>query len=536
MPENKSETKNDIIERLHLMMSAKGDFPAMSHTINLIKKQTTQGGDTSVTELANTILNDFALTNRLLRMVNTVFYVKYQMSGKITTISRAVNILGFNQVRNAALSLILFENLTNKSLTADLKESFVMTLVSGIIARELAPTIGISDIEEAFVCSMFHEFGRLLLSFYMPDTYGRVRDDAARRKIDEEKASLELLGASLETIGTTVAGYWHFSEELIYCMQKIKGHEKTHTSTTIEKLRCLANFSNRVCAAIAGSDDPAAEWKKSSAEFIGKFGSCIAISEPQVSKALSSAFCEISKYAREFRFKPDQISFLRKINAIVTPSRAQKDAAAAPSEPIPTTAPGNVGHLVEKNGIHYLELIHEDFNVAETPEEILSKGVQEIAGALLEDFSLNDLLRMILEVMYRGMEFTTVLICIRNTKEPLMAGRFGFGPDISELIKGFQFRIDTKSEDVFNISLSEDQDVLINDAWDERISKRIPAWYRKLTASGSFILIPITVMKMPIGMIYADKEKADEIAVTPSMLRYIKTLRNQALLAIKQRM
>jgi hypothetical protein len=325
-------------------------------------------------------------------------------------------------------------------------------------------------------------------------------------------------------------------------MKRLKSPDKNQPITTIDKLRCLANFSNRLCAAIARSDDPAAEWKKSSADFIGKFGTCISVSDTQVSKALSAAFCEISKYAREFRFKPDQIGFLRKINAIIspttpaTPSRTQKDAAAAPGQPIPTTAPGNVGHLVEKNGIHYLELIHEDFNVAETPEEILAKGVQEIAGALLEDFSLNDLLRMILEVMYRGMEFSTVLICIRNTKEPAMAGRFGFGPNINEMINGFQFRIDQKSEDVFNIALSEDQDVLINDAWDERISQRIPAWYRNLTSAGSFILIPITVMKMPIGMIYADKEKADEIAVTPSMLRYIKTLRNQALLAIKQRM
>ena len=60
MPDN----KNEIIERLHLMMSAKGDFPAMSHTINLIKQQTSEGGDKRKNTMPKITINDFLKKKR----------------------------------------------------------------------------------------------------------------------------------------------------------------------------------------------------------------------------------------------------------------------------------------------------------------------------------------------------------------------------------------------------------------------------------------------------------------------------------------
>lgn len=144
-----------IIEKLNTKILSNSDFPAMGRTVALVNKQTSSESDVSVTELANTILNDYALSNKLLKMVNTVFYIKYQLDGKINTISRAVYVLGFNQVRNAALSLMLFEHISNKATAYDLREGMVMSFMTALIAREVAKQTDVEDVEAAFLCAFF---------------------------------------------------------------------------------------------------------------------------------------------------------------------------------------------------------------------------------------------------------------------------------------------------------------------------------------------------------------------------------------------
>ena len=78
-------------------MRHKASFPALAGTISAINR-VTAGHEHSVQELSNVLLKDFALTNKLLRLVNSTGYG--QFGGSISTISRAVLILGFDAVRD----------------------------------------------------------------------------------------------------------------------------------------------------------------------------------------------------------------------------------------------------------------------------------------------------------------------------------------------------------------------------------------------------------------------------------------------------
>jgi len=51
----------------------------------------------------------------------------------------------------------------------------------------------------------------------------------------------------------------------------------------------------------------------------------------------------------------------------------------------------------------------------------------------------------------------------------------------------------------------------------------------------AFILFPIIVDKKPIGMFYGDKDALGELTIQAKELSLLKTLRNQAVLAIKQK-
>lgn len=79
---NVQASKQKTIELLMSRAKERNDFPAMTRTIDIVKKQTSSANDTSITELTSTILDDFALTSKLLKLVNSVFYINYQLGEK----------------------------------------------------------------------------------------------------------------------------------------------------------------------------------------------------------------------------------------------------------------------------------------------------------------------------------------------------------------------------------------------------------------------------------------------------------------------
>jgi len=160
--------------------------------------------------------------------------------------------------------------------------------------------------------------------------------------------------------------------------------------------------------------------------------------------------------------------------------------------------------------------------------------LQDISNSLIDDaVSINDILRMILEAMYTGMGFAHVVLCIKDGRRNTMCGKFGFGSDVQRLIKAFDFSLAEKP-DVFLVALQNNADILITDIDDPKIATRIPAWYRKNVSARTFVLFPIIVKGKPIGLIYADRPGPGDIAIPEKELSLLKSLRNQAVLAIRQ--
>jgi HD-like signal output (HDOD) protein len=520
------------VVRLKRLIGEKGEFPAMQNTINLVNRQTSPNSDTSITELTNTILKDFALSNKLLKMVNTVFFIKFQLDGKINTISRAIYLLGFTQVRNAALSLMLFEQLGNKTLAADLRDALLASFMSGIIARELSEELGVREKEESFICALFHDLGKLLAIFYMPEDSMKIKGLIHSEGMSEEEAVVSVLNISYENIGISIAKMWQFAEDIIYCMHSSPPSGQTSVYSTNDKLRCVSSFANKLCSMIDRTKDDPDVWSRAVKALLTRYQNCFQVSEKQIKAIVQTAFKETYNYSKTFGFNLKTSPFMKKIGGFLSGTGVV----------IPEIEAVRIkeDHYEDIGGMRILEVpaASPDDPADETPEAIMAKGVQEIANALLEDYTLNDILRMILETMFRGMKFSRVIICIKNSKDMTMEARFGFGDDMGKMTKTFGFHLDAEADDVFNVAVSKQTDILITDIDDTRIRERIPQWWSNIFFNGSktFILIPIVVLKTPIALIYADREKANDIVITPQQLRFIKTLRNQAVLAIKQRM
>ena len=178
--------------------------------------------------------------------------------------------------------------------------------------------------------------------------------------------------------------------------------------------------------------------------------------------------------------------------------------------------------------------LNED-GVPDAAQDILTAGIQDISNSLVDDFSLNDVLRITLETMYRAMGFQRVLLCLKDAKNGVMVGRFGFGPDTNELARKFRFPL-ADAPNVFQLAISKGVDIIISDIDDRKIATKIPDWYRKVVIAKTFVLFPLLIKGNAVAMIYCDREKAGSIVIPEKELSLLKTLRNQALLAIKQSM
>ncbi|MBI4984904.1 MAG: HDOD domain-containing protein [Rhodocyclales bacterium] len=528
-PADAESKKQSTLDFLLRRMRHKSDFPALSDSVSAINKLAVSEKE-SINKLSNTILKDYALTNKILRLVNSAFY-RQVGGGTISTVSRAVIVLGFDAVRNIAITVLLFEHLQDKGNARELKEGFLRSNLAGLLGRDASRNIMAREAEEAFICSMFHNLGQLLAQYYFPEEVEAIRNLMQVKQLPERTASAQVLGLSFEDLGIGIAKNWGFPPGIINSMEQLPEGQLRKPSTHDEMLRVVAGFSNEVCNLIASGAPE--ERGKNLRNISERFAASLHFSEKQLQATVEQSFNELREVASILRVNLKQSPFARQVKAFSGASEEPAAAAGAATDPAMTALADTVLNSVP---------VYEDeaeadtagaAAVADDAQAILSAGIQDISNSLVDDFALNDILRIILETMYRSMGFHRVLLCLKDVKTGTMSGRFGFGPEATELARGFRFPL-AYEPDVFHLATQKSVDILISDVDDPKIATRIPKWYRDKITAKTFILFPLTLKSNPVALIYCDKDKAGTIVIPEKELSLLKTLRNQALLAIKQ--
>ncbi|MDX8399023.1 MAG: protein kinase [Gallionellaceae bacterium] len=506
-------TLNFLLRR----MRSKSDFPALSGTIGEIN-QIVSSESEGPGKLAKAILQDFALTNKLLRVVNTVSFG--QFGGNINTISKAVVILGFDTVRNVAMTLILFDFLQNKAQAQELKDEVIASLFSGILAAELTNSGHPGEPEEAMICAMFHNLGRLLAIFYFFEESQQVTRLMEDQEISEDQASIKVLGMSYNQLGLGVAETWKFPPRLVAGMHKLPAGtiRKVHNET--DQLSVTVNLANELClaSAITNVSQKSTELKKLHV----RYGGAMQVTEKSLSTTLETGLNDLFQRTGVLGIVSKKSPLLQKIT---TWSGVKETVNFAPSSMDGVT-------LLDKAT---LEMSEEEITHKVDPESVLSAGIQDVTNTLVEEFKLNDLLLMVLETIYRSMDFKHTLIFIRDNRQNLMIARFGFGEQVDAILPKLKFSLNF-IPDVFHLSIDKGLDIVIEDVHSGKISDKIPKWYSEEIDAECFLLLPIMVNKKAIGLIYADMQVANTLKVSERQLSLLRTLRNQAILAIKQKM
>ncbi|WP_419786857.1 HDOD domain-containing protein [Pseudodesulfovibrio sp.] len=223
----------DILRKEHQLPALPQVFLELREAIN--------APATSASDLANIISQDPSLTAFLLRMVNSAFY---SLPVQIDTISRAVTVVGVNQLSTLAVGtsiMSLFKDVPAEII--DVVQFWKHSICCGLIARRLCRMTGRGDPERAFVAGLLHDIGQLVLLQAEPLRAGAVLAAARSGRAllcDQEKA---MLGFDHATLGGMLLRKWNFPFVLVAAALEHHHPKKTQKEAEPALVHCAETIA-----------------------------------------------------------------------------------------------------------------------------------------------------------------------------------------------------------------------------------------------------------------------------------------------------
>ena len=204
-------------------------------------------------QLAEVIETDPSITMKLLKLSNSAFF---GFSREIKSIRDAVSLLGNETVKNAVLSISVFEATKDQKESAglDKKAFWRHSTAVGSAARFIAKKMKIQR-DEVFTAGILHDIGKVILDGLFHDFYEPVLKAVEEKQIsifEAETAGLQLNHAGL---GKELAESWKIPPALI---ESIAHHHAPKSSDLDPELANLVHIGD-ACArnlGIGSGGDP----------------------------------------------------------------------------------------------------------------------------------------------------------------------------------------------------------------------------------------------------------------------------------------
>lgn len=245
-----------LAEKLREIIHSLEMLPALPVVVQRLL-EVAQDKRSTAEDMGEVISKDEGITSRLLKLVNSSFY---GFSKQVSTISRAVVILGFDAVQNLAVGISASDLLAGKEDAGPLdRDRFWQHGIAAAAAgRLLAQQSGYNPAEEAFIAGLLHDAGRAFLNQYAPRAiemlFERAKEQPERNMVDIEQ---DVLGINHCILGANIFKHWKLPEQVIWATRR---HHSTDTDSTdkngqIEAITYLANALAKIRRIGSSGDD-----------------------------------------------------------------------------------------------------------------------------------------------------------------------------------------------------------------------------------------------------------------------------------------
>jgi len=431
-------------------MNERGDFPMLSQSLRTTVAAMSND-EYDINALVQVVLSDFALTQKVLRLANSAMYIAF--GGNITTVTRALMVLGMDAVGHLVVGLKIVDHFHHSApRRIDAKLELNRTMLSGCVARRLTEHGDMRAGEEAVVCTLMRQVGKLLVVFYFEAEWDRIRL-ACERGASENDACTEVLGVTFDELGHEAAVRWRLPTTICEVMSDEEPPAGDARQT--HWLRAITNYSSDIAQVLTapGLADEAREARMT--EVANQYCRTLG-TEADVLVQMSLAIAQ----------EEAEDGVMREILEL----RADADAIARAAMP---------------------------------PEARIAAGVNDLR-ALPADSPVSAALTLANETVLAGLGFARTIVFVRVGTNVFEAQR-GFGPGVAEAASTLRFSA-AFQPDVFHLAIANSVGIFIENARDPKMITRLPDWYRAaFDDTRAFVLLPVaTPEEQPFALLYGD--------------------------------
>jgi HD-like signal output (HDOD) protein len=192
------------------------DLPTLPRTVLKIT-ELVNDPKSSAKDLALIITDDQVLTARLLRIVNSSFY---GFPRRISTVTEAIVLLGFDSIRHLLLTTSVFDlfRLRGGKGGAELEKFWDHSLACAVGAKTLGRHLHHDRLEELFVAGLLHDIGKIVVMMTVPAKFEQVDHSVRERHMRLLAAEDAVLGFTHAEAGRVLAEHWNLPLKLVHAI------------------------------------------------------------------------------------------------------------------------------------------------------------------------------------------------------------------------------------------------------------------------------------------------------------------------------
>ncbi len=200
--------------------------------------------------LADFISLDQALTSLVLQLSNSVS-LGYPRT--CSTLYEAIMQIGLGRLRTVLMASPGTNMLSRRLRGYRLGEGELWnhSLATAVVSEWLGQALRYPKIEEAYICGLLHDIGKLFLDQFVLDDYPKIVDYVQRYQMQLWQVEEKLIGIDHARVGGLIAERWNFPAPLV---DAIRFHHAPSFARTNQHLPAIVNIANSFAADIKMSN------------------------------------------------------------------------------------------------------------------------------------------------------------------------------------------------------------------------------------------------------------------------------------------